>query len=142
MMKLFFSTASLKSDFELIDLTYIFSKVFKDDNLIFKIYQYEYNGVKDNWKNINPRIIDFLENENSEYIRVEYNDFIKFAKFINQTENGFFIVSNILKNLDLEVEVFDSYFWSISSKNKDILKEIMRDERIINFNPELENAVN
>ena len=91
---------------------------------------------------VNQQIIHFLEEQNQESIKLDFIDFLKFAKFIGQTEDGSFQVLLNSKNINLRISLYGSYFWNIYSDNENLLKNIMESTIISSFNPELANDSN
>lgn len=139
MANLFFSTTNKEIDFDLLDLLRILVSVFKTDDLKIQLFDYEYNGVKSDWRNINQSIINFLEKEDkSNGLAIGYMDFLKFAKFIQYTENGSFHIFLPSKNINLKINVFDSYFWNISSNDKETLDDLLNHNILAGFNVKIE----
>jgi len=140
-MRLFFLATNNEINFDLLDLLKILKDVFKTDDFEFELFDYEYNGVNFDWRNINQNIINFLEEENKDIkLIINYTDFLKFAEFINQTEKGSFKVVLPARNISLEVNVYDSYFWNISSNNEKALFRLSDHNKLISFKRRIEVA--
>ena len=141
-MNLFLENVNNNCQFDLVDLLKIIEIEFANDIIEIDFFDYEYNGVKGDWKEINSKIFDVKTNEHIESVKLDFFDFKKFAEFIEMTEDGSFDI--ILKNSKsiFKVSVYDSYFWNISNENKKHLMQLLDKLKNDNMKITLEESNN
>lgn len=136
-MKLYFIITKKEINFDLKDFLDIIVELFEDDSVSFELYEYNYNGVKGDWRSINQNIISHLGSDNNKPLTVSLTDFIEFSKFIGQTEDCNFTVYS--KNFSIKVEAYDSYCWDLSSDNEEIIFKI--NNRLLKYGLEPEISI-
>ena len=139
-MNLFLSTSFSEIYFDLIDLIEILEDLLGSKNIMFHLFDYEYNGVKDNSKSVNQDIIAFLDKHSKDSIKINLEDFKSFAKCIEQTENGSFQVLSNKEEIILDINVYDSFYWNMASEDVKILNSILNHSTISCFNTEMKNT--
>lgn len=137
-MTVFFSTTNSKKDFDLVDLLQVLESVFKTNDFEFELINYEYSSVNFDYREVNKDIITFLRRKDDGKLKINYVDFLKFSQFVGQTEDGYFKVLIVPKNISLKISVYDCFFWDIASNNEKAIIELSNHPEIIKFNREIE----